>query len=206
MDERIKTLLLQAWKDERLAAVHIDLQGEYYKREVFAAVDHFSRELRTLKIPNTWVAWPDPESTVRPKVMSVAQYQKTNQSFEYLLDAHIGAQDNETLVTKVGKSALDPNLPLLDKHLMATGIETVILDGVTAKRCLLSTLKDGILTDKYNFIVAADATDMEDEASFKDLVRQASWENLDSFDRRYHSATSGDIIGVLREHAPAPAP
>lgn len=213
MSPETKNLLLSAWRENRLAAVHIDLQEGYLWNErggmdipllnLCRSVKNVAAILRPAGIPNIWamakdVRWKDQLTTVR-------LFDREIYSRFGTLVSHVAAQNDEVVVAKTSNSAFDqPDTPL-HGYLKEQNKDTLLIGGVNAQACVSATIKDAILSDLYNVIVLPDCINVPETMrteEYIDFLREECG-NDTLFSRRFHSASSLEVIDTLNALSPS---
>lgn len=197
MDDETRKLLLSAWHEDRLAALHIDAQW-IFSDDVFHAIGNLAQGLRPLNVSNIWVAWPDYERRVDTGMTTVTDYHRTDQDTDYYLSRHVGAEGHETLLVKNTQSCFGTAVPHLENYLDSKNTDTLVVTGVGGRNaCADKTIRQAILTDKYNIVAVTDCINHTGD-DYRDHMRDITQKNPDAFERRYHEATSAEILNVLR--------
>lgn len=215
MDPKTRDLLLSAWHDKRLAAVHIDLQDFYreYNEETFEAVGNFAAAMRPLSVPNIWVTYPrmlrleqiTPDCThseMIPRITTVAEFNEMamgpNHTPVSLISDIAGARPDETVTIKRRFSAFDPVAPsYLEQHLDDIGADTVLITGVSWRTCVKETLDDGVKLDKYNFIVVDDCINVPSGTTYKKYWLSHPTIDFTPLEHRFAPASAQSVVEAL---------
>jgi len=213
MKRQTQNLLISAWRENRLAAVHIDLQNMYAdgNEMVFRSVGLFARHLRAHSIANTWVAYPkiedDSSCHVPEGLTTVRDFNRFALHRDHgngsLLSPLVQANPLEKTVIKHWGSAFnDGEDSNLFQHLERGGKDTILIDGVSSYACVARTLLDGVSLDRFDFIVVEDCINLPEtmDMEYRDsLINFAR--NPDALLRRFHNATAAGVIDTLETHA-----
>jgi hypothetical protein len=115
MNTDVKKLLLAAWSENRLAAVHIDMQYLYHtgNEPTFRAVADFAQRLRDYAVPNAWVAFPqlDMKYGITPRITTVADFNREalhpDHTPQSMIHAQVRAHPHEPVIVKDWGSAFE---------------------------------------------------------------------------------------------------
>lgn len=217
MINNTRDLLLSAWRENRLAAVHIDLQNLYVEgnEAVFHSVGNFADRLRGHGIPNTWVAFPriaeDNSCHVSEGITTVQDFNRMalhpDLGFESLISPLVQAHSFEDTIVKHWGSGFEKGTDsALYQHLDAKGADTVLIAGVAAYACIARTLHDGANLDRFDFIVVEDCINIPAGTRYKDAILNNALSygdvNMDALQRRFHSACSASVLEALEQNTP----
>lgn len=202
MQEQTRELILSAWRENRLAALHVDAQW-IFSDNVFPVIGTLAEGLRERNVANIWAAWPDYERRIPTGITNVEDYHQTNQDEDYYLSRHVGALDGETMMVKNTQSCFGTLDPHLETYLDARNIDTLIVTGVGGRACVEKTLRQGILMDKYNLVAATDAINKTGD-DYLSHIQGITGKNPAAFERRYHQSTTPQILNALRPDASGP--
>jgi nicotinamidase-related amidase len=195
MDDKTRKLLVSAWQENRLAALHVDAQW-IFNDKVFEVIGTMAQGFRERSIENIWAAWPDYERRIPTGISTVGDYHRTDQGIDYYLSNHVDAKASETVLVKNAQSCFGMMAPHLDDYLDNKKIDTLIVTGVGGLACVEKTLRQGILMDKYNFVASLDAINKTDN-NYGEHIKSVTQKNPVAYARRYHEATSSEILGAL---------
>ncbi len=151
--------LVRAFNGVRLAAMHIDMQANYFfsgLRDrtdfVFSIVDEFSDQLRDSNVPNYWVAY-----TSEWNEYSYREFQDFH-AYDEAIDQNIYVPDDDMVFTKKAQGAfLEESDCLITRHFNDIGIDVLIIDGLKDIHCIADTVK-GALDNGFRVYVPLDAT------------------------------------------------
>lgn len=210
MEPKTHDLLIAAWREKRLAAVHIDLQKMYAKgnTRTFLAVGNFAAMLRQWNIPNIWVTFPQlkVKRRINPGITTVQHFQKDVHDPDHhigsAISARVRAHDNEIVVVKNWGSAFHTSATHLHDTLEERKVDTVIVDGVHASACVARTLDDGTKSNKYDFIVVEDCINILKGTNYKEFLGKSRLKDPSAFQRRFHKAATKDIFKALEAQKP----
>lgn len=208
MNSYTQKLLLSAWRENRLAVVHIDLQNMYIEGNemVFRSVGDFAGQLRKHGLSNTWVTYPKIDDDLASIPMGLTTVGEFNRQAYYLghgnespISPLVQAHPFEkTIVKHWGSAFYEGRDSELYQHLDRKDADTVLIDGVAAYACISSTLYDGAILDRFNFIVVEDCINIPEGDDYKSaLLCNAA--DPDSLERRFHSATSHSVLETLEQ-------
>lgn len=205
MDQRTHDLIVSALEEDRLAAVHIDLEKMYgdCNERTFRAVGGFSQGLRDRNIPNIWVTFPclNAAERIAPGISTVGEFNRMANDPVHnprsALCATVGARDHETVVIKDWGSALHTEKAALHECLQTLKKDTILIDGVAGHACVARTIDDGTLMDRYNFIAVPDCINLLDGTDYETFMKQRGLKNPSAFSRRFYTATSGAILKAI---------
>jgi nicotinamidase-related amidase len=223
LDPRTHETLLSAWRENRLLAVHIDLQGCFYPDDkVCAAIKNLSNSLRSLKVENAWVAYAD-ESMRFKNGRTTVKYIEETKTLDRSILPKVGAQENEAVLLKHTNSALIAETTPLQKYLDENDKDTLLITGVNYDCCVGETIQDAILSGKYNIIAVADCINipMQTRSGYecyaRDIYIQTNNRAVDignaslprseirsRYMNQFHVATSGIIVDALSQGVAAP--
>ncbi len=213
---RTHETLLSAWRENRLAAVHIDMQRRFSPTEALCeAVKKLSTSLRALDVENIWVAYAYRNMKMQNARADVGHIAGECETGHNILDG-IGADEKDPLIVKNHDSAFYlPSWPL-HNHLQAKGKDTLLITGLHHDYCVGETIQDGILSNRYNIVAVGDCIDIPDQTN-AGYHYYARWmahncqkreqrrgvynlprEQIDEqYQNRFHIATSALIIDAL---------
>ncbi len=163
MDEKTKDIILSAWRENRLAAVHVDLIDFCLEKKTTAAFEGVranAAQMRVLNIPNIWVTFDSSGQDLDRSAMTVAEMDNDPENrISSVVEAHGG----ETVVIKNELAAFkrdeDTALSLELDRLQA---DTILIDGVYSSGCISATITEGILRKRYNFVAITDGMNWPD--------------------------------------------
>lgn len=214
MKRDTRDLLVSAWRENRLAAVHIDLQNLYVEgnEAVFHSVGNFAGRLRSHGVPNTWVAFPkiaeDNSCHVPEGITTVQDFNRMAEhpdlGFESLISPLVQAHSFEQTVVKHWGSGFNKGTEsALYRHLDSKGVDTVLIAGVAAYACIARTLHDGANLDRFDFIVVEDCINIPQGIPYKDSILSGAPlfgnVNMEALQRRFHSACSISVLEALEQ-------
>lgn len=214
MDKNTKELLLSAWGENRLAAVHVDLQNLYIdgNEAVFRSVGNFAAGLTTYGITNTWVTYPkiqdDNTSHVPEGLTTVQDFNRMafhpDLGTESLISPLAQARLFEKTVVKHWGSAFNEGREsVLYQHLNRQGVDTVLIDGVSFDACMSGTLRDGTNLDQFDFLVVEDCINIPQGIDYKRSILTNpplyGQINMEALERRFHSACSTSVLEALKQ-------
>lgn len=158
-------VLMDAWRENRLAAVHIDLQPRFAPSpELCDAVRTLSRSLRSLNVENIWVAYASLYMEVRNGQTNVKDMKPEGWTGHNIMDG-VGAYKDDTVIIKAHDSAFySPSWPL-HTHLQAGDKDTLLITGLHHDYCVGDTIKDGILSNHYNIIAVGDCINIPEQTN-----------------------------------------
>ena len=205
MDPKTRDLLLSAWYENRLAAIHIDLEKMYApdNERTFRAVGAFSGGLRAHDVQNIWITFPylKAKERIRPGVTTVEQFNAmANDPLHDIRSAmseSVGAQDHEAVVVKDWGSAFHPSSSALHDYLRELKKDTILIDGVAGHACVANTLDDGTNLDTYTFIAVQDCINLLPDQDYEEFMRWRGVQNPSVFARRFYTASSDMVIKTL---------
>lgn len=148
--------LRRAFEEERLGAIHVDLQRSFFTdftKVAFPVVNDVACTARVHEIPNHWVAFTR-NWAVRSTLGFAQKYVGTN------LDFHetITVDKNEMVFEKAAQGTFDCQRSLLNESLRNQNIDTLIVTGVHYFACVAQTIA-GALVNDFRVFALADATD-----------------------------------------------
>lgn len=205
MTPETKALLLSAWRENRLAAVHIDLQEKFLtfrdiSQAAFQNTKPYAAALRAANIPNIWVAYPAWRNIVPYVKATVGRFNDhmDRREKQDSISPMVVASRDECIIVKRKSQALDLyEVMPLGRHLMETQKDTLLVSGVTALGCVGATIKQGLLRGTYTIFAVGDCMDLEQNFNFTALVTGGEP------NPRFHMAISKDIVETL-ESGPSP--
>lgn len=216
LDPRTRDVLFSAWKENRLLAVHIDLQPCFSPdKELCGAVHAFSSSLRSLNVENLWVGYAGNHMDMRNGRTTVKALETEQNTGRNILP-NVGAAPDDYAVLKDQNSAMyHPAWPL-HRHMHITGKDTILITGVNYDCCVGETIQDAILSDKYNVIAVGDCINIPVRTNsgfhcyarsiFNDCAGRAGELGIpplpraqigDQYQRRFHLTTSSLIVSAL---------
>lgn len=217
MTPETKKLLKAAWRENRLVAIHIDLQNGYYdsNRQTPAAFHNtapYAAALRRAGVPNIWVAFPARRNYPSRPILSVGELQdqmSVSRAPSDKLSPFIGADRDETVIAKMTPRALSADSRMvLDIHLDTLGKDTLLISGVLARACVSSTIYNGMLKRSYTIVAVGDCMDLtaDETLEYPQKVAARCSEDLKLSKAKDISAftplqmaTSADVAKTLRE-------
>jgi nicotinamidase-related amidase len=157
MDPKNSELLNSARRENRLAALHVDLQLRYHRADnarVFNTVAAVASTMRQIDLPNIWLGFCEDDHTVPP--VSTAHVFNRNVHDRDRLHDSAGARNGETAIPKTGMDAFDPDYSRLRMHLCERRIDTLLVDGLFASQCVARTARSAVKSG-YNVVLVTDA-------------------------------------------------
>jgi nicotinamidase-related amidase len=205
MDEKTKELLLSAWHENRLAAIHIDLEKMYApgNEHTFRAVGDFAGGLRANDVQNIWITFPylKAQERIRPGVMTVAEFNAmANDPLHDVRSAMsetVRAQDSEAVVVKDWGSSFHQSSTVLHDYLRELKRDVILIDGVAGHECVAKTLDDGTGLDAYTFIAVQDCINLLPDQDYEAYMRWRGVKNPALFAQRFATASSDMILKTL---------
>lgn len=215
---RTHDVLLSAWRENRLAAVHIDMQyGFDIDGWVVQAVGKLSRAMRSLSVSNIWVAYSD-ATREKPLVITDVKGIGCAGLPRGRIRSGMGTVHDDAAVTKYHDSAFfAPDWPL-HQVLQARGKDTILVSGVNDYYCVGETIQDGILSDKYNIIAVGDCINLTEQNTngYQNYARWIAQETVNrdgymktyklpvkqiqaQYRSRFHIATAPLILDALAQ-------
>ena len=147
--------LKRAYENATVAALHVDLQENFYEQSTqnaFSAAKEFSLDMRPRAIPNYWVAL-----TSRNAVSVMGLYHLQNHSM-YRFHASIPYQDEEVVFEKRDEGLFHDPSGTAGDRLRRDGIDTLLVTGIYHDKCFAQTVR-GALYEGFRVYAVADATD-----------------------------------------------
>lgn len=193
MNSKTRDLLISAHRENRLAAVHIDFQVDYYHSQTFRAAADFTAELRDLHVPNIWVG------LIQQNTSRITDVKGMNEECRFrkeLMHSLLGALPDETAIIKTKVSAFDDDNAPLHEYLAQEQKNTLLIDGVTADSCVSETLIDAVESERYDIIAVTDVIDLRNVDLYHDRLLKRS-NNHAAFARHFHMACAKDVISTL---------
>lgn len=171
-DRKTKKILKDAFKAGTLAHVAVDLQASYYSDEtahVYHAVNKVSKYLRSISVPNIWVAWAG-ETPLKggERLIYVDPVEETDHLF---IKQDLSACSNPDFTDHITKN-----------------FNTVVISGVVSYACVKQTVLD-LHKAGVNVVALYDAIDGGYDN--KSYVQQHYREHA-----RY--ATTDDLTKILK--------
>lgn len=210
MEESLRKLISRAHRENRLAAVLVDLQSTFlddYTAAAFDGTRALASTMRQAGVPIIWVTYPFIHRTLKDQISTVWEYNAQKYGEGDVISGKVMAQPNETVIIKNQTNALDfQNTTALEIHLDTLGADTIIAGGVLAHGCLGATIKNGLLMDRYNFIAAADSIDIDSKANYKNFITNIFSSNVRNSKleldlsipaRRFHVSDTPSIAQAL---------
>jgi nicotinamidase-related amidase len=196
MDSNTRDVLSAAYRENRLAALHIDYQDRFYERNPFLGGRYMAAAMRKLDVPNIWVGI---QKHPRSRVTTVGEFNKSAGPHERLHES-VQAECGETAFIKSLSSAFGETPAPLANYLDTLNKDVLLVGGVYGEACVATTIRDAISQHNYTVIVVADAVDLlfpEKPELYENILtagRDRSW-----LKDRYHIAFSGEIVQTLVE-------
>ncbi len=205
MTPETHTLLMTAYRENRLAALHIDLQCDFHISsnfyEVVRQTANLADTLRTHKTENIWMAYPYQKSGAYQPSMTVKSFNKAAEDIKMWGDQivkDVRAENHETLLVKNTPNAFGYGEKALVGHLKKHGLNTLIITGVQATCCVEDTLRSGLLSEHMNFVIAADCVNIPaDIDDYRDYILDGRRHLSGAMEQRLHLAGSAQIAEVI---------
>lgn len=206
MDAHTRKLLHSAWRENRLAAVHIDAQNGFLDKHTMDAFDGICRSaqhMRTIGVPNIWVAFAGINHSQFGKVTTVAEFDRSETYPSDKIALCVNARKDESVVLKAATDGFSGSNDALDNHLRGMGVDTIIVDGVYSFACVFQTIKAGLLKDHYNIIANLDGMDWhvpaaERAKSYTSNMYYNLYPNTDAMAERFAVTTLNEMQSALR--------
>lgn len=148
--------LRRAFEEKRLGAIHVDLQNGYYTdftKVAFPIANDVACTTREHNIPNYWVAY-----TKNWAALSTLGFMKKYTGTNLEFHKTIAFDKDELVFEKNAQGAFDCQRPLLNVHLRAHNIDTLVVTGVHYFACVAETIAGALIKD-FRVFALADATD-----------------------------------------------
>jgi nicotinamidase-related amidase len=219
MTDTLRKLILDAYRENRLAHVNIDLQvGFKVDQALCDRVHTLSRDARSKNIPNIWVAAGlSRYDTNTPNFLTDVKGTWGMSLPKGRIRNGLGAVHDDATIIKCHDSALYlPDCPL-DRHLQDTGRDTFFIKGVYSLECVAETIRDAVLSNRYNVVAVGDCIDISNQ-SIEGYGSYSRWLETSTIERnqnlrpdeiatlfadRFHMATSGFILETLKDQGVA---
>lgn len=205
MDPKTRDLLLSAWYENRLAAIHIDLEKMYEPRNehTFRAVGDFAGGLRAHDVQNIWITFPylKAQERISPGLMTVEQFNAmANDPLHDVRSAMsetVDARGNEAVVVKDWGSSFHHSSTVLHDYLRELKKDVILIDGVAGHECVAKTLDDGTTLDAYTFIAVQDCINLLPDQDYEAYMRWRGVKNPAAFAQRFATASSEMVLKTL---------
>lgn len=211
---RTHDVLISAWRENRLAAIHIDIQPDFEISPMLCrSINRLADSLRDLSVANIWVAYGDEPD--QNKVTTVGDVEAAKFDSGAIMP-FAGAQDEEIAIVKTQASAFHfPTWPL-HTHLQENNKDTILVTGVHHDCCVGHTIEDGILSNLYNIVAVYDCIDLPEGSGPEIYARKfpnncanraealriynvSRQQIAEQYQDRFHLATAPLILEALTE-------
>jgi nicotinamidase-related amidase len=209
MQQHTRQTIVSAQRENRLAALHIDLQEDYIggrTLSVSGTVRNFAHFLRALDVPNIWMAFANDPSILNKlpsKVATVDEFNHAASGTPCGLAAEVGALPEEKLIVKSTIDAFSPGASPIESHLKERTIDTLLVTGYTGTCCVARTMASAVRTNKFNVVAVQDCIDQASGWSYENFIRNLV-DDPSIFQNRFHMASG--FIPVLSELTRPPDP
>jgi nicotinamidase-related amidase len=199
-----RRIIVNAWKQNRLAAIHVDAQNGFLDGHTFEAFEGIARSahyMRSIGVPNIWVAFSSEFHTLYGKPTTVAEFTQSDTYTCDKISLLANPYDHETVILKSGAGCFDYDENALNNHLKAQNIDTLIIDGVYSHGCVLQTIKGGLMQE-YNIVANMDGMDWVVSKHLRKHYYTSSVntflpENSDHADRRFRLSSEMEIQKIF---------
>lgn len=149
-------VLLKAFDESRVAALHVDLQSQYFcagSEPAFTAVNALAHEFREASVTNYWAALTG-SWQVSAAVNFGERYLPSSLKFHELVQPAA----EEAVFEKAEQSLFGPMGMKAECLIKIENVDTLLIDGVIYDRCVADTAI-GAVEHGFSSIVIMDATD-----------------------------------------------
>ncbi len=208
MNTQTRDILLTAWRENRLAGVHVDLQTGFLagsigfdvrRTPILGPIKSLAAGLRQRDVLNLWVTLYR-QDDAPPRNLCVEAFNNHCAPISPLLciDPRVAAEGSETVLTKRSCSALQRQSSALPGFLEETGIDTLLVTGVNAKACVGETLAHGVQSRTLTVIAVTDCINHHEPSGedYKKSVMKQFWVDAALY-RHFHIADHAAVLETL---------
>lgn len=207
MDDNTRKMILTAWREDRLAAVHIHLQKMCYEPATARAFENSALAadfFRAQAIENIWAVAPHHRDRkgMKEQTTSVSAFNGACKEDRNKLHVVVGADADETVVIRKSYSAFREGYldkPTIEKHLKDSGKDTILLTGVYADQCFQYSMEMAFHYTPFNIVALTDCTNEPREGYIAERLSRHPFHN----NTRLRTATFEDLERTLPSLYPA---